>query len=333
MARRKHGEQQQAQDGQEAAVSFAAPQSAQERDAAHARARARIAYRVSAVSIGVNVLLTAFKLFAGIFAHSWAMVSDAVHSAGDVFSTFIVMLGIKIGGKKSDANHPYGHERFECVAAVILAVVLAGTGAVLGYGGVRTLVKGNYVTAAVPGLLALIAAVVSIAAKEGMFWYTRAAAKKIDSGALRADAWHHRSDALSSIGSFAGILGARLGAPILDPIASLVICLFILKAAYSVFADAVRKMTDEACDSETTAKLMAVVAAAEGVDDVDKLLTRKFGDRIYVEAEISVCGDIPLREAHAVAQRVHNDIEAAFPQVKHVTVHVNPTDHDPEDVA
>ncbi len=296
-------------------------------EAEHAKARTRVVFRVSAVSIAVNLLLTAFKLFAGIFAHSMAMVSDAVHSASDVFSTFIVMIGVKIGGKASDSNHQYGHERFECVAAIVLAVVLAGTGVGLGYGGIKTLAGGDYSSLVAPKLLALIAAAVSIAVKESMFWYTRAAAKKINSSALKADAWHHRSDALSSVGAFIGVLGAKLGVPVLDPVASLLICVFILKAAVSIFLDAVRKMTDEACDKETCDRIIALVESEDGVEDIDKLLTRKFGDRIYVEVEISVCGDIPLRDAHSIAQRVHNSIEVGIREVKHVTVHVNPSDH------
>ena len=296
------------------------------------KARASLIYRVSLVSLIVNGLLTAFKLFAGLFAHSMAMVSDAVHSASDVFSTLIVMIGVAAASKASDAKHPYGHERFECVAAIVLAVVLGGTGAVLGVGGVKTLVKGAYREAiATPGMLALAAAITSIAVKEGMFWVTRAAAKKTASGALKADAWHHRSDALSSLGALVGILGARLGVPVFEPIASLLICLFILKAAVSVFTDAVRKMTDEACDGETTAQIAAVITAVDGVDDLDKLITRKFGDRVYVEAEISVNGELPLQCAHAVSKCVHDRIEGAFPTVKHVCVHVNPTDHGEND--
>lgn len=300
-----------------------------EQSAEYARKRARIVYRVSVVTIVANALLTAFKLFAGLFAHSMAMVSDAVHSASDVISTVIVIVGVKLASKASDESHPYGHERFECVAAIVLSVLLAGTGAVLGWGGVRTLIGGNYKSLVVPGKLALIAAAVSIVVKEGMFWYTRAAARKVQSSALKADAWHHRSDALSSIGALIGILGAILGVPVLDAVASLVICLFILKAAIRIFIDAVRKMTDEACDPEFVDRLAAIISSQEGVDDIDKILTRKFGDRIYVEAEISVCGDLPLRDAHAIARAVHNSIEAGCPQVKHVTVHVNPTEeHD-----
>ncbi len=303
----------------------------QSAEATYTRKRTRVVYRVAIVSIVVNMLLTAFKFTAGILAHSMAMISDAVHSASDVLSTLIVMIGVKIASRESDEGHPYGHERYECVAAIVLAVLLAGTGCILGMGGVRTLLRGNYSSLSVPGTLALIAAVVSIAAKESMFWYTRAAAKRVNSGALKADAWHHRSDALSSIGAFAGILGAQLGVPVLDPIASLLICLFIFKAAVDIFIDAVRKMTDEACDRAMVDRLAAIISSEEGVDDIDKLLTRKFGDRIYVEAEISVCGDVPLRDAHAVAKRVHNSIEAGCPQVKHVTVHVNPSDHGEED--
>ena len=300
-----------------------------ERD--HAENRKKIAYRVSIVSIILNLLLTAFKLFAGIFAHSMAMISDAVHSASDVFSTFIVMIGIKLASKKSDEKHQYGHERLECVAAIVLAVLLAGTGVALGYGGVNTLIKGNYSEISTPGILALVAAIVSIVVKEGMFWYTRVAAKKINSGALKADAWHHQSDALSSVGAFAGILGARLGVPVLDPIASILICVFIVKAAIEIFADAVRKMTDEACDRDTVDRLRAIISSEDGVDDLDKLLTRKFGDRVYVEAEISVRGDLSLREAHEVAKRVHDSIERGCPEVKHCSVHVNPTDHEPNE--
>ena len=159
----------------------------------------KIAMKVSFVSIVANVMLSAFKLFAGIFAHSGAMVSDAVHSASDVFSTIVVIIGIRISGKKSDKEHPYGHERMECVAAIVLATILAVTGLGIGYGAVGKILSGDYANLEVPGFLALVAALVSIAVKEGMYWYTRHSAKKIDSSALMADAWHHSSDALSSV--------------------------------------------------------------------------------------------------------------------------------------
>ena len=175
-----------------------------------------IAMRVSTVSIMVNLLLSFFKLMAGIFGASGAMISDAIHSASDVFSTFIVMIGVTISNKKSDKEHPYGHERLECVASIILAVVLLATGIGIGMNGIQKIISDIDNVIEVPKSMALIAAIVSILVKEWMYWYTRAAAKKINSGALMADAWHHRSDALSSIGAFIGIFGARLGFPVLD---------------------------------------------------------------------------------------------------------------------
>ena len=285
-----------------------------------------IAMRVSAVSIIVNLALSLFKLIAGIAAHSGAMVSDAVHSASDVFSTFIVMIGVTISGKESDKEHPYGHERLECVASLLLAMVLALTGLGIGKTGVEKILGGEAAGLAVPGLLALIAAVSSVAVKEWMYWYTRAAAKKINSGALMADAWHHRSDALSSIGAFIGILGSRMGYPILDPIASLVICLFILKAAYDIFQDALAKMVDKACPEEVVDRMREIILAQEGVEGIDDIKTRLFGAKMYVDVEISVDGEKTLRAAHEIANRVHDAIEEAFPEVKHCMVHENPTE-------
>lgn len=287
------------------------------------KAAQRLAMRVSWVSIVWNLLLSAFKLFAGVFARSGAMISDAVHSASDVFSTLIVIAGVRLAGRASDREHPYGHERFECVAALLLAAVLFATGLGIGWAGVRKILNPG-VHPGVPGVLALIAAVVSIAVKEAMYWYTRSAARRIHSSALMADAWHHRSDALSSVGSFAGILGARLGLPILDPIASVIICLFILKAAVDICRDAVSKLTDHACDAETAAALRALILEQEGVLGIDQLKTRLFGDRIYVDVEIRADALVSLRRAHAAAQRVHDAIETRFPQVKHCMVHVNP---------
>ena len=285
---------------------------------------AGLAMRVSCVSIAINVVLSVFKVGAGILAHSGAMISDGVHSASDVFSTLIVMAGITMASRKSDKEHPYGHERMECVAALLLSAVLFATGIAIGVSAVETIGSGTEGSRNVPGMLALGAAVISIVVKEWMFWYTRAAARKLKSGALMADAWHHRSDALSSIGSFAGILGARLGLPILDPLASVGICLFILKAAWDIFRDAIGKMTDHSCDDVTVAKLQELILKQEGVLGIDDLKTRLFGDRIYVDIEIRADGNKTLTEAHAIAQRTHDAVEAYFPTVKHCMIHVNP---------
>lgn len=284
----------------------------------------KTAMRVSTVSIAANFVLTVFKLIAGVIAHSGAMISDAVHSASDVFSTIVVIIGIKISRKASDKDHPYGHERMECVAAIVLATVLAATGLGIGYSAVKKIAGGDVDALAVPGILALIAAVVSILTKEAMYHYTRVEAGRIDSSALMADAWHHRSDALSSVGALIGIIGARLGFPVLDPVASLVICFFIEKAAYDIFMDAVDKMVDKACDEEMERALLQCAQGQEGVLGVDLLHTRVFGNKIYVDIEIRADGEETLRKAHAIAEHVHDSIEKNFPKVKHIMVHVNP---------
>ena len=284
------------------------------------------AMKVSAVSIITNFILSGFKLLAGIIANSSAMISDAIHSASDVFSTFVVIIGIKISSKESDKEHPYGHERMECVAAIILATVLAITGLGIGYSAVSKIISGAYKELAMPGILALAAAIVSIIVKESMFWYTKIVADRIGSSALMADAWHHRSDALSSVGALIGIIGSRLGFPISDVIASLVICIFIEKAAYDIFKDAVDKMVDKACDAETEDSLMQCALTQEGVESVDLLHTRVFGNKIYVDIEISANGNITLKEAHNIAENVHDSIEEQFPKVKHIMVHVNPSE-------
>lgn len=286
----------------------------------------QIAMQVSRNSIIGNVLLSVFKLYAGIFAHSAAMVSDAVHTLSDVLSTLIVIVGVKLANQDSDREHPYGHERMECVAAIILAAVLFATGLGIGYTGIERIIAGSYGELHVPGVLALAAAAASIAVKEIMYWYTRAAAKQIDSGALMADAWHHRSDALSSVGSFIGILGARLGFPILDPAACVIICLFIIKAAFSIFMDSIGKMTDKSCDEKIIGEIRGLILEQKDVVDVDQLKTRLFGDKIYVDVEISTDGEATLTDAHEVAQQVHDAIEERFPKVKHCMVHMNPVD-------
>jgi cation diffusion facilitator family transporter len=280
--------------------------------------------RVSAVTIIGNTLLSLLKLLAGIIANSSAMISDAVHSASDVFSTFIVIIGIRLSSKASDKEHPYGHERMECVAALILAMVLFVTGLGIGVNALKTILSGNYADLSAPGMLALIAAIISIISKEAMFWYTRYYAKKIDSSALMADAWHHRSDAFSSIGALIGIGGAMLGFPIMDSIASLVIFLFILKAAYDIFMDAVDKMVDHSCDDETEKMIYNCAMENTEVTGIDLLQTRIFGNKIYVDIEIRVNGSYSLQKAHNIAENVHASIEQNFPKVKHIMVHVNP---------
>ncbi len=280
--------------------------------------------KVSIVSIIVNLLLSVIKLAVGVMESSGAMISDAVHSSSDVFSTVIVLVGVKLSRKEADKEHPYGHERMECVAALLLAVVLFLTGLGIGMNGMQKILSNGKEELAIPGGLALGAAVLSIFTKEWMYRYTKRHAKKINSGALMADAWHHRSDALSSIGAFVGVLGARLGFPVMDPAASIVICMFIGKASYDIFKDALDKMVDKSCDDKIVEQIRDAVLKQRGVIRVDKLNTREFGNRIYVDVEIAADGKKTLHETHAIAEKVHSQIEEQFPNVKHIMVHVNP---------
>ncbi|MCR5791644.1 MAG: cation diffusion facilitator family transporter [Lachnospiraceae bacterium] len=286
--------------------------------------RERIAIRVSNRSLLINAVLSLLKFFAGIVAHSGAMVSDAVHSVSDVFSTLIVILGVKISSREADERHQYGHERFESITGIVLSIILALTGLAIGYKGTTNIISGAYRHLPQPGILALVAAIVSIVVKEAMFWYTNIYAKKIKSTALRADAWHHRSDALSSVGSLIGIAGARMGWMVCDSAVSILICVLIMKAAIEIFVDAVKRLTDESLNAEEEEKMKAVILAQEGVLQLDLLQTRKFGARVYVDVEISADGNLKLFESHEIAQKVHDEIEHTFPEVKHCMVHVNP---------
>lgn len=284
----------------------------------------KTAYKVSVVSIFVNIVLSAIKLASGIIANSSALISDAVHSLSDVFSTVVVIIGVKMSNKADDEDHQYGHERLECIAAIILASVLMLTGFGIGFSGIKVFTSNELSELKSPGALALFAAGLSIVVKESMYWYTRSAAKKINSDALMADAWHHRSDALSSVGSIIGVGGAMLGFAVLDPLASVVISFFIIKAAFDIYKDAVSKLTDKAADLQTTAKIREIILSNKNVLGIDVLKTRLFGSKMYVDVEISVDGNMTLFSAHETAQTVHDEIEKNFQTVKHCMVHVNP---------
>lgn len=278
--------------------------------------------RISAVSISGNILLALIKAAAGLAAGSGALLSDAVHSAADLFSSVIVIAGVRMSAKAPDHEHPYGHERFECVAAIVLAVVLLVTGVFIGVEAVGKLRSGGAADA--PGMLAIVVAALSIVIKEALFRYTWFHAQRHDSSSLRADAWHHRSDALGTMGVLVGVAGARMGFPMLDSVASLMICGFIIRAAYRIFCDAIRKMVDHACCAELETALMCCVQRQPDVLTVEQLLTREFGSRIYADVEIQVDGRLSLAEGCGIAQRVHDAVETQFPQIKHITISAKP---------
>lgn len=279
---------------------------------------------MSFVSVAGNAVLSGFKFFAGVTGNSGAMISDSIHSFSDVITTVIAWIGVKVSKKEADSSHPYGHERIECIASLLLGIILLTTGLGVGKVGLEHILSGSYATLAVPSTIALVAAIVSIASKEAMYWYTRYYAKLIHSSAFLADAWHHRSDAFSSIGSLIGIAGAMLGFPVMDSIASVVICLFIVKASYDILKDGVVKLLDTSCGESYNKKMEEYIAGQDGVVCVDSLRSRMFGNKVYIDLEIQVDGKKSLRDAHEVAQRIHDKVEHAFPDVKHIMVHLNP---------
>ena len=280
--------------------------------------------KMSFVSLAGNTVLSAFKFFAGVTGNSGAMISDSIHSFSDVITTVIAWIGVKASKKEADSAHPYGHERVECIASLLLGIILLATGLGVGKVGVEHIVSGSYDTLAVPSMIALVAAAVSIVSKEAMYWYTRYYAKLIHSSAFLADAWHHRSDAFSSIGSLVGIGGAMLGFPVMDSVASVVICLFIVKASYDILKDGVVKLLDTSCGETYDRKMEEYIAEQDGVVCVDSLRSRMFGNKVYIDLEIQVDGEKSLRDAHKVAQHIHDEVERAFPDVKHIMIHLNP---------
>ena len=280
---------------------------------------------LSLVSVTGNAILSGFKMFAGIIGNSGAMISDAIHSFSDVLTTLIAWIGVKVSKKDADSSHPYGHERMESAASLILGIILLATGIGVGKVGVENILSGNYETLAMPSAIALAAAIVSIISKEAMYWYTRYYAKQINSSAFLADAWHHRSDAFSSVGSLIGIGGAMLGFPIMDSAASVVICIFIVKVACDISKDALVKMLDTSCGEDYERKLTEAILAQDDVLGIDVLRSRMFGSKVYIDLEISVNGNKSLWEAHEVAERVHKSVEQHFLEVKHIMIHVNPS--------
>ena len=213
----------------------------------------------------------------------------------------------------------------ECLAAIILAAMLAITGLKIGIDAFKLITASRSgIAIATPGALALMAALISIVVKEWMYWYTMAAAKKIDSGALKADAWHHRTDALSSIGSFIGIGGAMLGFPICDPLASLLICALIIKVSIEILMDAINKLTDHSVNDELIEEFRGIILKQPGVLGIDLIRTRMFGSKYYIDVEISACKNLSLEDAHDISEDVHDALEQRYPSIKHCMVHVNP---------
>lgn len=281
----------------------------------------KLGKKVSVYTIIVNVILSVFKIIAGFWGHSSAMIADGIHTFSDVMTTIMVILGLTIASKEADAEHPYGHEKFESAIAKLISILLFATGLYIGYEAIKVLVGGKF---SQPGWIAVIAAALSIVVKEGMYWYTIMTARKIQSISMEADAWHHRSDALSSIGTFLGILGARLGLVFLDPVAAIIVSIFVMKVGVDLYLKSMDELVDRSTDSKTLEAIKSFTLSVEGVEEIRDLKTRVFGNKIYVDLEISVDRHLSVEKGHSIAENVHNSIENNILNVKHCMVHVEP---------
>ncbi len=281
----------------------------------------KLGVKASWITVVVNIILAAFKVMAGIIGNSSAMIADGVHTLSDVLTTFVVLLGLRISSKEADKEHPYGHEKYESVFAKVLSMLLLLTGIFIGYEAIKILISGETRT---PKLIALIAAFLSIIVKEGMYWYTIKIARKIKSISMEADAWHHRSDAFSSIGTFVGVLGAQLGFTALDPIAGIIVSIFVVKVGVDLYIKSVKELVDEAASEEIIEMIRAKSKFIDGVKGIKSLKTRVFGNRIYVDIEIFVDSNISVRSGHDIAEKVHDKLEAEISDIKHCMVHIEP---------
>ncbi len=288
--------------------------------------RTKIIFRVSVVSIIVNVFLTILKAGFGIVFNSFSLVSDAIHSLSDVFSTFVVMIGAHYAKKESDDDHNYGHEKFESLAGIFLAMLLMGFAGYTLIGAIESFVAivNGQVSEVHTGSLALFAALLSIIVKELMYRYTVNAAVLIKSPALKADAWHHRSDAMSSIASFVAILGTLVGFAWADPLGSVAICIFIFKVAGDIMRESVDQITDKAAPTELAESISNSILENEKVLSIAEIKTRAHASKLYVDVSITVDKDITVFDGHEIAEEIHNYIEEKFVDVLHMNVHVEP---------
>ena len=281
----------------------------------------KLGKKVSIYTIIVNMVLSLIKIAAGFLGQSSAMIADGIHTASDVMTTVIVIFGLSIASKEADKEHPYGHEKFESAMAKLISILLFATGLYIGYQGILVLIKGEFFR---PGPIALVAAGLSIVAKEIMYRYTIVTARKIESTSMEADAWHHRSDALTSIGTFVGILGARLGLPFLDPLAAIVVSVFVMKVGVDLYLKSMDELVDRSAEPQTVEDIRAFILSVEGVEEIRDLKTRVFGNGIYVDLEIAVDANLSVKTGHTIAENVHDTIESNVPSVKHCMVHVEP---------
>jgi len=285
-------------------------------------------YKVTLIGGAVNVVLVLFKFVAGIVGHSAAMLADAVHSLSDFVTDLIVIVFVRISGKPKDKSHDYGHGKYETLAMTVIGLALFAVALGIVYGGVMKIaawMDGQQLQT--PGLLALWAALLSVVLKEAVYRYSIMKARQLDSQAVRANAWHHRSDALSSVGTALGIGGAIfLGSrwAVLDPVASVIVGLFIVKVAFQLLRNGIGDLMEQSLPDEVEAEMLRIASSVEGVAEPHDLRTRRIGNHYAIELHILVDGNISLREAHNKASEVEDLLRQHYGNDTHVVVHVEP---------
>lgn len=293
--------------------------------------RERRIYQVTIIGTIVNALLVALKFIAGFMGRSSALVADAVHSLTDFITDIIVIIFVRISGKPRDQRHGYGHGKFETLATMIIGVILAATGIGLAINSITLIISGiRGAHLPEPNAWALAVAIASIIAKEFLYRYTVAKGKQLKSDAVIANAWHHRSDAISSLGTLAGIAGAMtLGEKwrILDPIAALVVSIFIIKAGYDIIKPALNELLESSLPQTQTDELQHIIAAVNGVKGFHNLRTRKIGSDIAVDVHVRMDGNLRLVEAHDIASIIEKEIRNKFGQNSIVNIHMEPAKH------
>ena len=285
-------------------------------------------YKVTIVGSFVNFLLLIFKFVSGIVGHSAAMIADAVHSLSDFVTDILVLVFVKISSKPADKDHRYGHGKFETLATAIIGAVLLAVGIGIFYQGVTSIyaVYNGQVLPS-PGYIALIAAAVSIVSKEAVYWYTVIKGKKLNSQAVVANAWHHRSDAFSSMGTLLGIGGAILGGEkwaVLDPIAAVVVSIFIVKVAISILNGSLQELLEHALPKTVQEEIKQLILSVDGVSEPHHLRTRRVGSNYAIEVHIRMDGNLSLNEAHHITSLVEKKLKEKYGEGTNLSVHAEP---------
>ena len=290
--------------------------------------RDRRIYRITLAGSIVNIVLLVFKFIAGILGHSAAMIADAIHSLSDFLTDIIVIVFVRLSSKPADHDHDYGHGKYETLATSVIGMALAVVAVMLGWDGIEKIIyvmQGNQLES--PGIIALWAAILSIVLKEWIFRATRKVAKEENSKALEANAWHHRSDAMSSIGTAVGIGGAvMLGNnwAILDPIAAIVVCILIIVTAFKIIRQASGELLEESLPKDIEDRIEQIAYQDPLVSDIHKLHTRRIGNIIAIEMHLRMPSDVTLAESHIHANSIEKSLKQEFGNGTHIMLHIEP---------